>query len=161
MLDKSDEEHGQNNYRTTKQMNGHTCRLCTPKYNPIFDLIVLVINSDILHLLPFWIMFFVWKMITHWNEKTRPIFKKWGIQTLHYSLINRRELHIFSIKPKLDMRLFVDFCVFPRFPWIYLSWTWNCSEQQKRTILGSAQVNSGKNGGKHRNQQTISCQVLA
>ena len=33
----------------------------------------------------------------------------------------------------------------PVFPWIYLSWTWNCSEQQKRTILGSAQVNSGKN----------------
>ena len=32
-----------------------------------------------------------------------------------YSLINRRQLHILSIKPKLDMRLFVDFCVFPRF----------------------------------------------
>ena len=47
------------------------------------------------------------------------------------------------------------------FPWIYLRWTWNCSEQQKRTILGSAQVNSGKTRGKHRNDQTISCQVLA
>ena len=30
-----------------------------------------------------------------------------------YNLINMRQLHIFSIKPKLDMRLFVDFCVFP------------------------------------------------
>ena len=26
-----------------------------------------------------------------------------------------RQLHIFSIKPKVDMRLFVDFCVFPCF----------------------------------------------
>jgi hypothetical protein len=30
-----------------------------------------------------------------------------------------------------------------------------------KTILGSAQVNSGEFGGKHRNQQTITCQVLA
>ena len=35
-----------------------------------------------------------------------------------YSLINMRQLHIFSIKPKLDMRLFVDFCVFT---WIWLN----------------------------------------
>ena len=154
MLDKSDEEHGQNNYKTTKQMNGHTCRLCTPKYNPIFDLIVLVINSDILHLLPFWIMFFVWKMITHWNEKTRPIFKKWGIQTLRYSLINRRQLHIFSIKPKLDMRLFVDF---PRF-------SLNLPELNLKLFSSAVQNNfrfsSGKFREEHRNRQTISCQVL-
>ena len=30
-----------------------------------------------------------------------------------------------------------------------------------KTILGSAQVNLGKFGEKHRNQQTITCQVLA
>ena len=34
-----------------------------------------------------------------------------------YSLINTRQYHIVSIKQKLDMRLFVDFCVFD---WIYL-----------------------------------------
>ena len=30
-----------------------------------------------------------------------------------------------------------------------------------KTILGSAQVNLGKFGTKHRNQHTITCQVLA
>ena len=29
-----------------------------------------------------------------------------------YSLINMRQLNIFSIKPKHNMRLFVDFCIF-------------------------------------------------
>ena len=37
-----------------------------------------------------------------------------------YSLISTRQLHIFSIKPKLDMQLFVDFYVFTRF-WLNLS----------------------------------------
>ena len=48
----------------------------------------------------------------------------------------------YSIQPKLDMWLFVDFCVLPK---IYLSWTKNCSVLMFKTILGSAQVNSGQN----------------
>ena len=32
--------------------------------------------------------------------------------TSNVQLINMRQLHIFSIKPKLDIQLFVDFCVF-------------------------------------------------
>ena len=32
---------------------------------------------------------------------------------------------------------------------------------QNQTILGSKQVNSGKNGEKHKSKQTISCHVLA
>ena len=32
--------------------------------------------------------------------------------TSNVQLINIRQLHIFSIKPKLDIQLFVDFCVF-------------------------------------------------
>ena len=35
-----------------------------------------------------------------------------GMPEGKYSLINRRQLHIFSIKPRLDMRLFIDFCDF-------------------------------------------------
>ena len=71
-------------------------------------------------------------------------------------LINRRQLHIFSIKPKLDMRLFVDFCVF-------LCFSLNLPELNLKlfkTISGLAQVNSGENGVKRRNQQTILYQVL-
>ena len=59
----------------------------------------------------------------------------------------------FSIKPKLDMGLFIAFCAF----------TWaepTIVILMLRTILGSDQVNSGKNGVKHRNQQTITCEVL-
>ena len=41
--------------------------------------------------------------VSNWVQKT---YLHW------YSLINMRQLHIFSIKPKLDMGLFVDFCVF-------------------------------------------------
>ena len=29
-----------------------------------------------------------------------------------YSSINMRQLNIFSIKPKLDIKLFVEFCIF-------------------------------------------------
>ena len=36
--------------------------------------------------------------------------------------------------------------------------TWNSFEHQNRTTLGSALVNLGE---KHKNQQTITCQVLA
>ena len=42
------------------------------------------------------------------------------LQSYSYSLISTRQLHIFSIKPKLDMQLFVDFYVFTRF-WLNLS----------------------------------------
>ena len=37
-----------------------------------------------------------------------------------YNLISMRQFHIFSIKPKLDMQLKVDFYVFTRF-WLNLS----------------------------------------
>ena len=40
-----------------------------------------------------------------------------------------------SIKPELDVRLFVDFCVFTR---SYLFWAENCFEDQNKII--------GKNG---------------
>ena len=40
----------------------------------------------------------------------------------------------------------------------FIQFNSNCFEYQNRTIFGSAQVNSGE---KHRNQQTITCQVLA
>ena len=36
----------------------------------------------------------------------------WDLNTYKYSLINMRQLHIFSIESKFDMELFVDFCVF-------------------------------------------------
>ena len=49
-------------------------------------------------------------------------------------LISTRQLHIFYIKPKLDMQLFVDFYVFTR------------SEHQNNTISGLDQANSVKNG---------------
>ena len=42
-------------------------------------------------------------------ELVRPIKKK---QTCSYILNIARQLHIFSIKPKLVMGLFVDFCAF-------------------------------------------------
>ena len=32
-----------------------------------------------------------------------------------YNLMNMRQFHIFSIKPELDIRLFVDFCAFTCF----------------------------------------------
>ena len=57
-----------------------------------------------------------------------------------YSLINMRQLHIFSIKPKLDMGLFVDFCVFT---WIWLNLPDQWSEPNMfRTISCSNQANS-------------------
>ena len=52
--------------------------------------------------------------ILAWISKLSPS-KSWD-----YSLISTKQLHIFSINPKLDMQLFVDFCVFTRF-WLNLS----------------------------------------
>ena len=46
------------------------------------------------------------------------------------------------IKPKLDVPLFVDFCVFPR---SYLFCAENCFEDQNKTIFCSKQVRTGKN----------------
>jgi hypothetical protein len=36
----------------------------------------------------------------------------------------------------------------------------NCFEHQNKTIFGAKQVNSSKNGEKHKSKQTISCHVL-
>ena len=56
----------------------------------------------------------------------------------------------YSIQPNFDMWMFVDFWFFPQ---IYLSWT--------SDVQNNFRFSSGKFGGKHRNQQTIICQVLA
>ena len=62
---------------------------------------------------------------------------------MRYSLINRRQLHVFSIEPKLDLRLIVDFCVFPCFS-LYLP------ELNLKLVSSDVQnnfrFNSGKNG---------------
>ena len=69
-----------------------------------------------------------------------------------------RQLHVFSIKPKHDMRLFVDFYVFYHFslnlPELNLKLFYSADQNNFRFI-------SGKFRGKHRNQQTISCQIFA
>ena len=60
-----------------------------------------------------------------------------------------------SIKPKLDIRLFVDFCVF--FPFLHvLSTKLFCFDLQNNFLL-----KTGKNREKHKNEQTIGSQVLA
>ena len=63
-----------------------------------------------------------------------------------------------SITPKHDKPLIVYFCVFPH-SWIYLFCAKNCSEHQNKTIFSAKQVNSSKNGEKHKIYQTISCHV--
>ena len=69
------------------------------------------------------------------------------------------QLHIFSIRPKLYMRLFVDFCVLPLFylnlPDLNLKLFWTSKQNNFRFRSGT-----GKNQVKHRNQRTIECQVL-
>ena len=66
-----------------------------------------------------YIFIFIWDFLTYpiyqaiykpW-EKRKTIYRK-RTRTVRYSLINMRQIHIFSIKPKLDMGLFVDFFVF-------------------------------------------------
>ena len=60
-----------------------------------------------------------------------------------------KQLYILSIKPKFDMGLFVDFCVFT---WIWLNLSWSepkivlvwCSEQFYVPI-SQIQSNLGKN----------------
>ena len=49
-----------------------------------------------------------------------------------------------SIRPKYDNWLFVDFCVFIHSCLFYLLQTYNCSENQNKTILAS-HVRIGKN----------------
>ena len=76
--------------------------------------------------------------------------------------MRQRQCHIFfSIKPKLDKWLFVDFCVLPRFYLNLPDLNLKFFCLMFRTILGSDQVNSGKNRVIHRNQQTIAWQVLS
>ena len=65
-----------------------------------------------------------------------------------------------SIKPKHDKQLFVYFCVFPVLTWIYLFCLRNCFHLMFRTILVAKQLNSCKNGEKHKSKHTISCHVL-
>ena len=53
------------------------------------------------------------------------------------------------------------FVFFPVLTWIYLFCAKNCFVLMFRTIFGAKQVNSGKNGEKHKSKQTISCHILA
>jgi hypothetical protein len=69
-----------------------------------------------------------------------------------YSLMNIRKLHIFFNSAKTGHVIVCWFLCFPPELNLKLFWT---SEQN------NFRFSSGKFGGKHKNQQTISCQVLA
>ena len=58
-----------------------------------------------------------------------------------------------SIKPKLDFRLFVHFCVSPC---SYLFWAENCFEDQNKIILCSKRVRMGKKTQKSSNNRMSS-----
>ena len=47
-----------------------------------------------------------------------------------------------SIKPKIDIGLFVDFSVFTSF---CMMWSQNCSADENKTILWSGHAKTGKN----------------
>ena len=94
-----------------------------------------------------YIFIFIWDFLTYpiyqaiykpW-EKRKAIYRK-RTRTVRYSLMNMRQLHIFSIKPKLDKRLFVDFCVFPHFslnlPELKLRLFWTAEENNFRFWSG-------------------------
>jgi hypothetical protein len=70
------------------------------------------------------------------------------ISQVLYSLINMRQLHIFSNKPKIDMRLFVDFCVFPHFslnlPELNLKLFFSAVQNNFRFNSGTFRENRGK-----------------
>ena len=57
-----------------------------------------------------------------------------------------RQLHIFSIKPKLEMRLFVSFCVLPRF-------SLNLPDLNRKLLWTSNQNNFWFKSGKFREKQ--------
>ena len=116
-----------------------------------------------------WLVFlgprFSW--INFENNKKAKLIGKYSSQMIisrsfyiPYSLISTRQLHIFSIKPKLDMQLFVDFYVSTRFGL-------NLSDRNLKLFWTSIQNNfrfrSRKFSQKrlNRNQQTITCQLLA
>ena len=71
-----------------------------------------------------------------------------------------RQVNIFFIKWKLDMGSFVDICVLPCFHLNLSNLLRPKMVLMFRAIFGSDQVNSGNKWVKHRNQQTIKCQVL-
>ena len=64
-------------------------------------------------------------------------------------------------KPKLDIGLFVDICVFHVFTSFCMTWSYNCFVDQKKTIIWSGYSKTVKNREKNRNEQTIQCQALA
>ena len=98
----------------------------------------------------------------NWEQFTfGPLrLKCYFFQFLNGSL-NMKQLYILSIKPKLDMGLFVDFCVFT---WIWL----NLPDQNLklflffmfRTMLCSDQANSVKFRWRNRNHWKIAFQDL-
>ena len=67
------------------------------------------------------------------------VFDHYNIQ-LHKWIRDRSTFS--SYKPKLDIRLFVDFCVFPC---SYLFWAENCFVLIFKTIFCSKQVRTGRN----------------
>ena len=69
-----------------------------------------------------------------------------------YIQLNEYETALYFLQLSQNMIsdcLFI-FVFFPVFTWIYLFWAQNCSKHQIKTIFGAKQVNSGKNGEKHK-----------
>ena len=83
----------------------------------------------------------------------------YGTSTNIYSLLNRKQLHIFSIKPKLDIRLFVYFCVFPRFslnvPELNLKLFWTAEKNNFRFSSGKFREKWGKTQKSTNNLMSI------
>ena len=72
-----------------------------------------------------------------------------------YSLMNMRQLHILFNSAKTWHVIVCWFlCFAPNLPELNLKLFWTSEQNNFR-------FSSGKFGGKHRNQQTIPCQVLA
>ena len=61
--------------------------------------------------------------------------------------MNMRQLHIFFNQAKnMTCDCLFTFVFFPILTSIYLFCAENCSEHQNKTIFGTNQINSGKNG---------------
>ena len=65
-----------------------------------------------------------------------------------YNLMNMRQFHIFSIKPELDIRLFVDFFVFTCFYWclhdVHIRLFCRLQQQNFKSTLGINWLKTGK-----------------
>ena len=66
--------------------------------------------------------------------------------------------YFLQLSPNMATNCLFTFVFFPR---SYLFCDENCFVLMFRTIFGTKQVNSGKNGEKHKSKQTMACHVLA